>query len=146
VAQPPRIAPAGEHAQREIETARDAPAPQRLDARIRDVELHRQAARRAEEFAIDGARARKQLGGILVARRAPRLEQRRRAPDHQRVLADFLGEVRLEQRLERREREAQRQRLAQPEQRAAVELPEQPRVEARENPRPVQRSSGFTAR
>ena len=108
--------------------------------------MHRQAARAREELAIDLARLREQAAGVLVARRAAGREQPGGAVDRLRVLADFLGDVRLEQRLERREREAQRQRLAQPAQRTAVELPEQPRVQARENARAVQRACGFTAR
>ena len=146
VAKPPRIAPPGEDAKRKIEAAPDALAPQRLDSRIRNVELHGQAARAREELAIDLARPREQSARVVVARRAPGGQKPGGAIDRLRVLADLLGDVRLKQRLKCREREAQRQRLAQPAQRAAVELPEQPRVQARENARTVQRGSGFTAR
>jgi hypothetical protein len=140
------LAPGRKDPQRKVEAARDALAPQGLDARIGNVELHGQAARAREELAIDLARLREQAAGVVVARRAPGGKQPGGAVDRLRVLADFLGDVRREQRFERRERKAQRQRLAQPAQRAAVELPEQPRVQARENARAVQRACGFTAR
>jgi hypothetical protein len=138
--------PGREDAQGQVEAARDAAAAHRLDTRVGNIEPHGQAARTREELAIDRARAREQAARVVVIRRAARSEQARGAFDGLRVLANLLRDIRLEQRLERGEREAQRQRFAQPAQRAAVELPEQARVQTREDPRAVQRAIGFTAR
>ena len=146
VAQAAPLPPGREHAQGQVEAARDAAAAQRLDARVGNIELQRQSARAGEESAIDLARLLEQAARVAVVRRAARGEQARGAVDGLRVLADLLGDIGFEQRLEGGERKAQRQRLAQPAQRAAVELPEQARVQAREDPRAVQRASGFTAR
>jgi len=146
IAQPLPAVPGSQDPVGEVEPPLDAPAPQRLDARVRNVEAQGQTGGAAEELAVDVARVRKQVVGFLRTGRAAGCQAQRRRVYELRILADFLSDIRFEQGLERCEREAQRQRLAQAAQRAAVELAQQPRVQARENARAVQRACGFTAR
>lgn len=150
IAQPPALAPGGKDPVGQIESLLDAPAAQRLDARVGNLQAQGQARGAVEEFAVDGARLREQaLGG---GRPGPRTlgERLRRAADRQRVLAGFLGDVLGEQRLDRRQRQPQRQRRAQPRGRALTEFPEQPAVQPGECLFAVQpgagSAAGFTAR
>jgi hypothetical protein len=140
LAQPASVPPRVEYSPGGVQSELDAPQAQRLDPVVGDLDAHRESADAREELAVDLPRR-----GEDFARR-PGGRRFGRAPDHQRVLAHFLGHVLGEKRLERRQREAQRQRPAQLFDRAPAEFAQQPAVQRGERPFPVQAECGFTAR
>jgi hypothetical protein len=134
------LPPCAENAARGVQSELDAPQPQRLDPVVGNPDARRDAADAREKLAVDLPR-----GGEDLPRRARR-RRLRRALDHQGVLARFLGDVLGEERLERRQREAQRQGRAQLGDGEPAEFAQQPAVQRGECPFAVQACGGFTAR
>jgi len=139
-------APGAEDPVGEAQAAFDSAQAMRLDARIRNLQLQREARGTCKKPPVDPARLCQQLLCGGGTRRFPFGKGLGRAVDHQRILPDFLCHVFREQRCQRRQREAQRQKGAQARDAASAEFAQQAPVQGRECLRAIQRAGGFTAR
>jgi len=137
-------APRIEQAIRKIESKLDPSQPQRLDLVVRNVDPYREAPNPHEKITIGLARRSEELPRSLVRWRDTRAHRNGRATDYAGVLANLFFDVLGEERLERRQRKAQRQRGTRALGGAPAEFAQQPAVQRGECPLAVQ-ARGFTA-